>query len=206
MSQLVDKAEQHDTESDGEKWYPLGGNENQNDDENSREKWYPLGGKVEQYNNEEDDEDYSSELLKTVKTIHITSYEDVLGDIDVCRFDTLRDMRNTMETWDGEDLYWPAGFRFYVDGEKVERDDEDKWSVMRLPTVVDVKINEDYSRRKSESCDMSIERNEINGDKRMREEKIGDDKESTSDTSPTKKKKSSSQCNVKTDTQITEEV
>ena len=206
MSQLVDKAEQHDNESDGEKWYPLGGNENQNDDENSREKWYPLGGKVEQYNNEEDDEDYSSELLKTVKTIHITSYEDVLGDIDVCRFDTLRDMRNTMETWDGEDLYWPAGFRFYVNGEKVERDDEDKWSVMRLPTVVDVKINEDYSRRKSESCDMSIERNEINGDKRMREEKIGDDKESTSDTSPTKKKKSSSQCNVKTDTQITEEV
>ena len=94
-----------------------------------------------------------------------------------------------METWDGEDLYWPAGSRFYVDDDKIEREDEEKWSVMRLPVIVDVKINEEYSRVKVESTNNSIGPEEQNGEKHERDEEEGGDKESNIDSSPTKKRR-----------------
>ena len=207
LSQLARKAEQHDDNSDSEKNYPSGANENHNGDENAGEKWYQLGGEEEQYNNKEADEDYNNELLKTVKTIHITSYEDVLGDIDVCRFDTLRDMRKIMETtWDGEDLYWPAGFRFYVDGEKIERDDEETWSVMKLPMVVDVKINEDYSRGSSWGCEISVSHEDQHNEKRLRDDKDKDNTGSNIETSPMKKKKSSNNDDATTNNEVSEKV
>ncbi len=117
-----------------------------------------------------EDIDIDQESLENIKTIHITSdEEDVLGDIDICRFDTLSDMRHIMEsTWDGVDLYWPAGFRFYVDGEKVEREDEEKWSVMRLPMVVDVRINEDFTVG-IEDMNKKMSSNDISSRKRERE-------------------------------------
>ena len=92
------KAKHNKNDNDNKKWHPLSDTAKANN-ENDDEKWHLLGGEAEENNNDNVDEDYNNELLETVKTIHITSYMDVLGDIDICRFDTQSDMRNTIETW-----------------------------------------------------------------------------------------------------------